>query len=495
MSKPSTPGAEPLSVTAVYGVPSEPLAQLGGAREQIAPGAFEGVLDSDVRALLNHDANEVLGRTKSGTLRLSDEQRGLRFELDLPDLPLGDNVRSAVKRGDIDGASFRFVVADEDWNGDVRTVTKVKELHDVTIATYPAYASASIELRTRNQPKELVVEDKEQVDSAAEETPVEEERTASRKTSTPLRVTERSEGNGESRTLYGKFKAAGWTPGGSRTEISWADYETASESRSLTWSGSVDGVSQVLREAAPFGYDQRYAWPAFPRVSVDSGVTSVSVLTQSARTLISGGTAVRAVDAVSSKPAIGGTVSLVATSMKQIAAVSSGVPNVYLENQGIESIIANDLRLTYADGLDFNTCAAINTAEAQTLASDPLLNVIRRSVSVLWSAGYNPDTLILTPANSETIDLLQSGGTAGWPGGYVFGAGQFGPPRIFGDERQDLEEHRPARSSSTAPRSGSCTPRRFLSARSRRAPSTNTSLVRFEGNAVFAIERLPAAAV
>jgi phage head maturation protease len=61
---------------AVYDVPSE---DLGGYRERIAPGAFADVLGSDVRALLNHDPNEVLGRTKSGTLRLFDEQRGLRF--------------------------------------------------------------------------------------------------------------------------------------------------------------------------------------------------------------------------------------------------------------------------------------------------------------------------------------------------------------------------------------------------------------------------------
>jgi hypothetical protein len=61
-----------------------------------------------------------------------------------------------------------------------------------------------------------------------------------------------------------------------------------------------------------------------------------------------------------------------------------------------------------------------------------LLNVIRRSISLLWSNGYNSDTLLLTPANSESLDLLTSGGMAGWPGAYVFGAGQFGPPQIFG---------------------------------------------------------------
>src|SRR5512132_777674 len=131
---------------AIYNTLSE---DLGGYREKIAAGAFAGVLEDDVRALLNHDPNQVLGRTKSGTLRLFDEQRGLRFELDLPDSPLGENMRSAVRRGDLDGASFRFEVGDEDWNGDIRTVKSVKALRDVTLATYPAYPAASVELRTK----------------------------------------------------------------------------------------------------------------------------------------------------------------------------------------------------------------------------------------------------------------------------------------------------------------------------------------------------------
>ena len=80
-------------------------------------------LDADVRALLNHDPNEVLGRTKSGTLRLFDEPKGLRFELDLPDSPLGENMRSAISRGDVDGASRSdSTSARKRWDGDVRTV-------------------------------------------------------------------------------------------------------------------------------------------------------------------------------------------------------------------------------------------------------------------------------------------------------------------------------------------------------------------------------------
>jgi HK97 family phage major capsid protein len=138
----------------VYGIESN---DLGGFREKIAPGAFRDVLaDADVRCLLNHDPSQVLGRTRAGTLRLFDEERGLRFACDLPESPLGENVREATQRGDIDGASFRFVCGSETWDDarEVRTVTQVSELHDVSVATYGAYPAASVELRTRPEKTE-----------------------------------------------------------------------------------------------------------------------------------------------------------------------------------------------------------------------------------------------------------------------------------------------------------------------------------------------------
>jgi len=141
-----TRGRTLVGYAAVYGAESR---DLGGFTETIRPAAFARVMDADVRALLNHDPNQVLGRTRCGTLRLSDEARGLRFEVDLPTSPLGDNVREAVKRGDIDGASFRFIVGEEQWDGDKRTIVTVKELQDVTVATYGAYPDASVELRDR----------------------------------------------------------------------------------------------------------------------------------------------------------------------------------------------------------------------------------------------------------------------------------------------------------------------------------------------------------
>jgi HK97 family phage major capsid protein/HK97 family phage prohead protease len=182
---------------ALYDVLSD---DLGGYREKIQAGAFAGVLDADVRALLNHDANEVLGRTKSGTLRLFDEAKGLRFELDLPESPLGENMRTAISRGDLDGASFRFEVGDEAWNGDVRTVKSVKALHDVTLATYPAYPAASIELRTRPT-KEAPTMDEDTKVEEVEEAVLEPD--TEKRTNGTLRVEDRAgpEGSTEERVM------------------------------------------------------------------------------------------------------------------------------------------------------------------------------------------------------------------------------------------------------------------------------------------------------
>ena len=166
-----------------------------------------------------------------------------------------------------------------------------------------------------------------------------------------LRVADATSTKAESRTLYGQFQRAGWSPG-ERTEIAWLDFENATESRALTWTGSVDLVNRHEREAGPFGFDQRYAWPAFPRVPVDYGVTSVNVLTQTARTLPSAANVVRAIDAITNKPEAASTVTVVTTSMKQLAAVQSGVPNIMLLQPGIERVIGSDLRLSFNEGLD-----------------------------------------------------------------------------------------------------------------------------------------------
>jgi hypothetical protein len=78
--------------------------------------------------------------------------------------------------------------------------------------------------------------------------------------------------------LYQAFRSAGFARG-ERAEIPWQEF------RSITWTGSVDTLNSPRRAAGALGYDQRYAYQALPSVGVDSGVTSISLLTQTARTL------------------------------------------------------------------------------------------------------------------------------------------------------------------------------------------------------------------
>lgn len=121
----------------------------GSFYEEIAPGAFDDVLNDDVRALFNHDPNFVLGRTKSGTLKLELDSRGLSYTINPPDTQMvRDMVLAPLARGDVSGSSFAFRVADDgdEWRkeGDfvVRTIHRIAALRDVSPVTYPAYDDA-----------------------------------------------------------------------------------------------------------------------------------------------------------------------------------------------------------------------------------------------------------------------------------------------------------------------------------------------------------------
>jgi HK97 family phage prohead protease len=130
-------------------------------REIIEPGAFSDVLGDDVRALLNHDPNFILARSKAGagTLTIGQDDRGLWYEFEAPDTQAGRDLTESLKRGDIDQSSFSFTVRGdgqkweerEDENGKTfikRTISKVARLFDVSPVTYPAYPDATVALRS-----------------------------------------------------------------------------------------------------------------------------------------------------------------------------------------------------------------------------------------------------------------------------------------------------------------------------------------------------------
>ncbi len=125
---------------------------LGGWREKIDPGAFVNTIGADdVRALWNHDSNYVLGRNKSGTLVLSEDQRGLKIDIKPPDCQWARDLMTSIERKDIDQMSFGFKTIAHRWEGEypneVRTLMEVK-LFDVSPVTFPAYPETEVGLRS-----------------------------------------------------------------------------------------------------------------------------------------------------------------------------------------------------------------------------------------------------------------------------------------------------------------------------------------------------------
>lgn len=144
--------------------------EIFGFREKIAPGAFDKALEtSDIRGLFNHDPSMILGRVKSGTMRVWVDTDGLRYEI--PELPATRaDVAEAIQRGDVDGNSFSFTVEKDEWEYKedgkaIRTITQFGELFDVGPVTYPAYPATTVSARAmamaekREEPKAEPVEE------------------------------------------------------------------------------------------------------------------------------------------------------------------------------------------------------------------------------------------------------------------------------------------------------------------------------------------------
>lgn len=147
---------------AVFGSSSLPLMDWdhGEFEEVIDRNAFEGVIEqSDVFAVLNHDNSRgVLGRSVNGngSLSLSVDDHGLRYEFDAPRTSLGDELLEGLKRGDITASSFAFNVQDERWEEQEdktykRTILKIGRLYDVSPVYNPAYPDTSVAQRSLDE--------------------------------------------------------------------------------------------------------------------------------------------------------------------------------------------------------------------------------------------------------------------------------------------------------------------------------------------------------
>lgn len=141
-----------LIIEGYFAVFNSPAAGWAGYVEQIDPHAFDGELDKDVRALLDHQTHLVLGRTKAGTLELSVDEKGLFGKIVInPEDSEAVNAYERVKRGDIDQCSFGFDIVDEEYetqeNGDVLCTIKKVVLYEVSVCTFPFYSDTEVSAR------------------------------------------------------------------------------------------------------------------------------------------------------------------------------------------------------------------------------------------------------------------------------------------------------------------------------------------------------------
>lgn len=129
---------------------------LGGFTEIISPEAIEGVLEkSDVLALLNHSQERgILARSKygSGSLELTVDSTGLKYRFEAPKTSLGDELIEGLKRGDISTSSFAFTIDSDSWTKKqdgtyLRTITKFREIFDISPVYKEAYPDTSVALR------------------------------------------------------------------------------------------------------------------------------------------------------------------------------------------------------------------------------------------------------------------------------------------------------------------------------------------------------------
>lgn len=134
---------------AVFNSDSEPLPFI----EQVAPGAFAKSLESrnNIRMLLNHEPAQVLGTTRAGTARVSEDSHGLLVDADLPDTTFGRDLSVMMKRGDVSSMSFGFSVPDggDEWrDGNSRRILHEVRLHEVSVVTFPAYPATVATVRS-----------------------------------------------------------------------------------------------------------------------------------------------------------------------------------------------------------------------------------------------------------------------------------------------------------------------------------------------------------
>ncbi len=159
-------------IASVVGVETD----LGWFKEVIMEGAFDDVLNGDTRALFNHDSNQVLARTTSGTLALTISDKGdLVYSYKTPNRSYAKDLEDMIKTGDVSQSSFAFTVKEDSWeyneneDRELRKIIKIEKLFDVSPVTFPAYADTTVAKRCFDDECKIRSEKKASEDTTEEE--------------------------------------------------------------------------------------------------------------------------------------------------------------------------------------------------------------------------------------------------------------------------------------------------------------------------------------
>jgi phage head maturation protease len=388
-----------------------------------------GLVPYDVVA----DVGEFRERIEPGGLANTDFSKLKVVELKPPESRT--DVVEALERGDIAGSSWRMRVARDRWDGDLRTITEIAELVDVTLAgsSDPVYPTA-VEYRSRPATgQEDNMSDTAQPAEGPENQNQTDERIEREERSYPagsLRVEDRTV-DAEVRmiSLADAFAQRGFFENRA-AQIGWDEY------RSFTWSGGtvVSDINPLRREGVPLGYDTRWLWPVVPNTPVSDATTSVQYLRQSSRTL-AGTAVIRAIDATSTKPETSTSAELQTLQLSQVATVQTGIPRIHAAQPLFQSLVEADLRLSINDGLDEVVRRGAAQAGTAAAVTGDILQKVRRAITVVQSNGYAPDVLAIDPSGAENLDLLRSSGSEQF---YMYGPGQGAPRRPVRDAAQGL---------------------------------------------------------
>jgi len=142
-------GEESNAITGYAAVFNKWSEDLGFFKERIIPGAFKKTIsENDIRALINHDPNLIIGRTRNKTLKLWEDDKGLGFECKLPDTSYAKDLRESIKRKDITQNSFGFQTLRDDWSEDGKKRDLIEaKLSDISPVTFPAYKQTIVKMR------------------------------------------------------------------------------------------------------------------------------------------------------------------------------------------------------------------------------------------------------------------------------------------------------------------------------------------------------------